>query len=193
MATYCERCQQNGRRTPIPDDRILCDDCMEEAEASYHAGSEHARPTGPAYATPTFARDTPCPNCGYLMQPLDTECRRCVTLAEQARGLAAAQRATQPPPTHAPSPQVPDPSAQARTPASSAPSHVSVASYVCAGIALFFCPPVFGFIGIVLGVIAASLGDTKWGLIAIAVSIGATVMGMIVGTLIGLFAFPFFW
>lgn len=53
---------------------------------------------------------------------------------------------------------------------------LAVVAFVCAGIALFFLPPVFGIAGIICASIAMAKGDSlgKWAL-------GASVLALIVG------------
>ncbi|MFF2555833.1 hypothetical protein ACFVUS_32820 [Nocardia sp. NPDC058058] len=56
----------------------------------------------------------------------------------------------------------------------------SIIGFICAGIALLFCPPIFGIAGIVLGIIGSNKGEPlgKWAAIASGV---ALVVGMLIG------------
>ncbi|MEV6070196.1 hypothetical protein AB0L82_26935 [Nocardia sp. NPDC052001] len=56
----------------------------------------------------------------------------------------------------------------------------SIIGFICAGIALLFCPPVFGIAGIVLGVIGNNKGEPlgKWAAVASGVTL---VLGVIIG------------
>jgi len=57
---------------------------------------------------------------------------------------------------------------------------MSIIGFVCAAVALFFCPILFGPVGIVLGVIGHSRGESlgKWAAIVSAV---ALVVGLLLG------------
>ncbi|MRH86802.1 hypothetical protein GFY24_04845 [Nocardia sp. SYP-A9097] len=65
-------------------------------------------------------------------------------------------------------------------PPRSGPQIFSIIGFVCAGIALLFCPPGFGIAGIVLGVIGNSKGEPlgKWAAIASGITL---VLGVIIG------------
>ncbi|MBF6264218.1 hypothetical protein IU443_19160 [Nocardia farcinica] len=60
------------------------------------------------------------------------------------------------------------------------PQTMSIVGFVCAAVALFFCPILFGPVGIVLGVIGHGKGERlgKWAAIASAV---ALVVGLVAG------------
>ncbi|MGW5109213.1 hypothetical protein [Nocardia sp. NPDC004123] len=68
-------------------------------------------------------------------------------------------------------------------PPRSGPQTFSIIGFVCAVIALIFCPPLFGIAGIVLGVIGHSKGEPlgKWAAVASGV---ALVLGIIIGVAI---------
>ncbi|MBI3408272.1 MAG: DUF4339 domain-containing protein [Planctomycetes bacterium] len=63
------------------------------------------------------------------------------------------------------------------------------AGYVCSllscifgGVAIVFCPPLFGLAGLVLGVVGTSLSRNKTlGIVGIVVSVVCTILGMIIG------------
>ncbi|MTE15441.1 hypothetical protein [Nocardia aurantiaca] len=63
------------------------------------------------------------------------------------------------------------------------PQTFSIIGFVCAAIALIFCPPLFGIAGIVLGVIGHNKGEPlgKWAAVAAGV---AMVLGIIIGVAI---------
>lgn len=77
-----------------------------------------------------------------------------------------------PPPVAAYNPQAP-----------SASNTLSIIGIVCGVIALFFCPPLFGIGGIVLGVVGKRKGE-RLGTVAIIVGAVGLVLGMIIGTVL---------
>ena len=58
-----------------------------------------------------------------------------------------------------------------------------VASYICAVVALLFCPLVLGIIGMVLGFYAKSQGDER-GTLAGIVSLICMIIGMVIGIMV---------
>lgn len=56
-------------------------------------------------------------------------------------------------------------------------------SIICAALALFFFPPVFGILGIYLGHRAKKKGRITLGTVGIALSIVCMILGMIIGAL----------
>ena len=58
-----------------------------------------------------------------------------------------------------------------------------VASYICAVVALIFCPLVLGIIGMVLGFYAKSQGDER-GTLAGIVSLICMIIGMVIGMIV---------
>ncbi|MFG2166558.1 hypothetical protein [Micromonospora chersina] len=66
-------------------------------------------------------------------------------------------------------------------PRSSAARICTILAFVFAVIAIFFLPPLFGLVGLVLGIVGAVLGDKPLGWYAAAASVVGAVIGMIIG------------
>lgn len=64
-------------------------------------------------------------------------------------------------------------------------SSLSVAAFVCAAVSLLLCPVLFAPLGVILGILAITTqNDRKYGPIAIGTSIGAGILGMIIGAVV---------
>ncbi|WP_051152735.1 DUF4190 domain-containing protein [Nocardia niigatensis] len=89
----------------------------------------------------------------------------------------------QPPYGQQPYPPYPGGANFGAPPPRSGPQTFSIIGFVCAAIALIFCPPLFGIAGIVLGVIGHNKGEPlgKWAAVASGV---ALVVGIIIGVAI---------
>jgi hypothetical protein len=68
----CQRCLQEGRRTPVEAGRVLCAVCCEAENQAY-------RSKQPAGRSPSV-RSGECPVCGYAMTAFDVSCPRCANL-----------------------------------------------------------------------------------------------------------------
>ncbi len=68
--------------------------------------------------------------------------------------------------------------------ASSSARIMTIAAFVCAVIALFFIPIVFGLIAIILGVVAATRGDKPLGWYAAGAGAAGAIIGMILGAIV---------
>ena len=94
----------------------------------------------------------------------------------------------QPPPADAqqpqPAPGWQQPSSQPpQAPDPSAGRGFTIGAFICAGIALFILPPIFGIAGIVLGSVGNSKGDPL-GKTAMIVSGVCLLLGMVVGVIV---------
>ncbi|MFJ8832517.1 hypothetical protein [Micromonospora aurantiaca] len=56
----------------------------------------------------------------------------------------------------------------------------TIIAFVFAAIAIFILPPLFGLVGLVLGIVGAVLGDKPLGWYAAAASVAGAVIGMII-------------
>ncbi|ADL45057.1 hypothetical protein AB0N38_04765 [Micromonospora aurantiaca] len=65
-------------------------------------------------------------------------------------------------------------------PRSSAARICTIIAFVFAAIAIFILPPLFGLVGLVLGIVGAVLGDKPLGWYAAAASVAGAVIGMII-------------
>lgn len=65
-------------------------------------------------------------------------------------------------------------------PRSSAARICTIIAFVFAAIAIFILPPLFGLVGLVLGIVGAVLGDKPLGWYAAAASVAGAVLGMII-------------
>ncbi|MEW2590677.1 hypothetical protein AB0893_09695 [Micromonospora aurantiaca] len=68
----------------------------------------------------------------------------------------------------------------AARPRSSAARICTIIAFVFAAIAIFILPPLFGLVGLVLGIVGAVLGDKPLGWYAAAASVAGAVIGMII-------------
>ncbi|SBT53417.1 hypothetical protein [Micromonospora auratinigra] len=66
-------------------------------------------------------------------------------------------------------------------PRSSAARICTIIAFVFAAIAIFFLPPLFGLVGLVLGIVGAVMGDKPLGWYAAAASVAGAVIGMLIG------------
>ncbi|MFD2764627.1 hypothetical protein [Micromonospora eburnea] len=57
----------------------------------------------------------------------------------------------------------------------------TIVAFVFAFIAIFFLPPLFGLVGLVLGIVGALRGDKPLGWYAAAASVVGAVIGLIIG------------
>ncbi|MCW3841026.1 hypothetical protein ONA70_13040 [Micromonospora yasonensis] len=65
-------------------------------------------------------------------------------------------------------------------PRSNAARICTILAFVFAVIAIFFLPPLFGLVGLVLGIVGAVLGDKPLGWYAAAASVVGAILGMII-------------
>lgn len=65
-------------------------------------------------------------------------------------------------------------------PRSNAARICTIIAFVFAVIAIFFLPPLFGLVGLVLGIVGAVLGDKPLGWYAAAASVAGAIIGMII-------------
>ncbi|MBC9005608.1 hypothetical protein [Micromonospora aurantiaca (nom. illeg.)] len=65
-------------------------------------------------------------------------------------------------------------------PRSSAARICTIIAFVFAAIAIFILPPLFGLVGLVLGIVGAVLGDKPLGWYAATASVAGAVIGMII-------------
>jgi len=65
-------------------------------------------------------------------------------------------------------------------PRSNAARICTILAFVFAVIAIFFLPPLFGLVGLILGIVGAVLGDKPLGWYAAAASVVGAVLGMII-------------
>ncbi|MCW3813410.1 hypothetical protein ONA91_02915 [Micromonospora sp. DR5-3] len=65
-------------------------------------------------------------------------------------------------------------------PRSSAARVCTILAFVFAVIAIFFLPPLFGLVGLILGIVGAVLGDKPLGWYAAAASVVGAVLGMVI-------------
>jgi hypothetical protein len=68
--------------------------------------------------------------------------------------------------------------------ASSGARVMTIIAFVCAVIALFFIPILFGLIAIILGVLAANRGDKPLGWYAAGAGAAGAIIGMILGAIV---------
>ncbi|MEU2612077.1 hypothetical protein ABZ570_10915 [Micromonospora sp. NPDC007271] len=66
-------------------------------------------------------------------------------------------------------------------PRSSAARVCTIIAFVFAVIAIFFLPPLFGLVGLILGIVGGVLGDKPLGWYAAAASVAGAVLGIIIG------------
>ncbi|NES12791.1 MULTISPECIES: hypothetical protein [Micromonospora] len=66
-------------------------------------------------------------------------------------------------------------------PRSNAARICTIIAFVFAVIAIFFLPPLFGLVGLVLGIVGAVMGDKPLGWYAAAASVAGAIIGMIIG------------
>ena len=60
----------------------------------------------------------------------------------------------------------------------------TIASFICAAVALIFLPPILGIVGVILGVVGRARGDRSLATWAIVASVACAVIGMILGAII---------
>ncbi|MFI5834501.1 hypothetical protein ACIA5A_12585 [Micromonospora sp. NPDC051300] len=65
-------------------------------------------------------------------------------------------------------------------PRSGAARICTIIAFVFAAIAILILPPLFGLVGLVLGIVGAVLGDKPLGWYAAAASVAGAVLGMII-------------
>jgi membrane protein DedA with SNARE-associated domain len=65
-------------------------------------------------------------------------------------------------------------------PRSNAARICTIIAFVFAVIAIFLLPPLFGLVGLVLGIVGAVLGDKPLGWYAAAASVAGAIIGMII-------------
>jgi purine-cytosine permease-like protein len=65
-------------------------------------------------------------------------------------------------------------------PRSNAARVCTILAFVFAVIAIFFLPPLFGLVGLVLGIVGAVLGDKPLGWYAAAASVVGAILGLVI-------------
>ncbi|MEV5767232.1 hypothetical protein AB0L34_22085 [Micromonospora sp. NPDC052213] len=66
-------------------------------------------------------------------------------------------------------------------PRSGAARICTILGFVFAVIAILFLPPLFGLVGLILGIVGAVLGDKPLGWYAAVASVAGAIIGMVIG------------